>query len=221
MQATVSLRGIGLLLVFSELWIAACGKDASAGSNDGAATAPASPAVVAASPSEANATGVWQVVKLEDDKGKSLKGGIFDDMLSEKTDVRPDHTYGMTNTAIGHASGTWKLSGDKLLLTRTASSGVTITLTVEPPHLVNRISTDLTITYDKAGPSPSDTSPKFHVKASEFLDEVKKNFSAAKSKYHEARVEVSGVVVSMDNMATGPTVTVAGPAAAGEDASHL
>ena len=113
------------------------------------------------------------------------------------------------------------LNGNLLTLTPSGSTGIRTTLTVEPPHLVDRSATALTITYDNTGPASSDTTPKFQVKASEFLDEVHKDFAAAKAKYNDARVEVAGVVVSMDNMASGPKVSVAGPPPAGKDASDL
>ena len=222
MKTTISQSAIGLLVVFTQPWIAGCNKNESANTNGGAATTPAAPAAATpATPSEATATGIWQVVKLEDDKGNPLTGGIFSDMLSEKLDVRPDHTYGLTNTAIGHVFGVWALNGNQLTLTPAGSFSIAITLTVEPPHLVNRQATALTTTYDNVGPSSSDTTPKFHVTASDFLDEVKKDFAAAKTKYNDARVEVTGVVTSIDNMASGPKVMVAGPPPAGKEASDL
>ena len=106
MKEMNSLRAIGLFAVLAQLCIVGCNKNESASSNGGSPTTPAAPVAVAAT--EANATGVWQSVKLEDDKGKPLSGGIFADLLSQKIEVRPDHTYGLTNTAIGHASGSWR-----------------------------------------------------------------------------------------------------------------
>lgn len=207
--------------------IAGCGEDkpaapANSPPSSPAASNTANPAPAAAAASESDFAGKWKGAKVQDGSGKNLTGGIFSDMLAIKLEIRPDHTWGESNPAMGHIDGTWALSGDSITLTnKTAPTAKPIKLTFESPNLVDRANPDMVLTYEKTGPVSSDTTPKFKLTAADLQKELAKSYDAAKNKYDELRIELTGIVTKIQQSETGNVIFVAGPPAAGESAASL
>jgi hypothetical protein len=146
--------------------------------------------------------------------GKMLKGGI--------DEIRADHTYSTVNSAVGRTHGTWKIDGNTVVLTpdtRIRQMARVATLVIDKPYLINR--GDITQTYEKNGPAPTDRTPRFKLTMAGFLDEVKKDRNAAQKKYNDVPIEITGVVMSIQQRASGPYVMLAGAGAPGTKDSDL
>jgi hypothetical protein len=159
--------------------------------------------------------GLWKVEKGLDENGKPLTGPYEKMYKSMRAEIRPDQTYVTENEAAGRVHGVWKLEGtNQLKLTPDANRGSffkATTLSVEKPNLVSRMDQGPSIFYEKVGDAETPTKPKYSMTVHEFLKDVSTDKNAAKTKYDNVPVELSGYVTQIQWNATDILVFIAGP----------